>query len=193
MFMTSNRYIVSNIKLFSKVFVLFGLINLFSAVNISFASDSLTISKKTGLPLPRFVSLKGDKVNLRRGPSLDYKIDWVYKRKHLPLMIVSEFGHWRKVTDFEGYSGWIYKDLLSGSRYIIVKKEETLLRNKASFDSLGKAILKKEVIGKLIDCEGLWCFVRIKNMRGYVLAEDIWGTGIDKKYCFMEEIDILFL
>ena len=144
--MASNRYILSNIKLFSKVFVLVGLINLFSAVNISFASDSLTISKKTGLPLPRFVSLKGDKVNLRRGPSLDYKIDWVYKRKHLPLMIVSEFGHWRKVTDFEGYSGWIYKDLLSGSRYIIVKKEETLLRNKASFDSLGKAILKKEVI-----------------------------------------------
>ena len=180
--MTSNRCILSNIKLFSKVFVLVGLINLFSAVNISFASDSLTISKKTGLPLPRFVSLKGDKVNLRRGPSLDYKIDWVYKRKHLPLMIVSEFGHWRKVTDFEGYSGWIYKDLLSGSRYIIVKKEETLLRNKASFDSLGKAILKKEVIGKLIDCEGLWCFVRIKNMRGYVLAKDIWGTGIDKKY-----------
>ena len=176
MFMTSNRYILSDIKLFSKVFVLVGLINLFSAVNISFASDSLTISKKTGLPLPRFVSLKGDKVNLRRGPSLDYKIDWVYKRKHLPLMIVSEFGHWRKVTDFEGYSGWIYKDLLSGSRYIIVKKEETLLRNKASFDSLGKAILKKEVIGKLIDCEGLWCFVRIENMRGYVLAEDIWGT-----------------
>ena len=182
MFMTSNRYILSNIKLFLKVFVLVGLINLFSAGTISFASDSLTISKETGLPLPRFVSLKGDKVNLRRGPSLDYKIDWVYKRKHLPLMIVSEFGHWRKVTDFEGYSGWIYKDLLSGSRYIIVKKEETLLRNKASFDSLGKAILKKEVIGKLIDCEGLWCFVRIKNMRGYVLAEDIWGTGIDKKY-----------
>ena len=180
--MTSNRYILSNIKLFLKVFVLVGLINLFSAADISFASDSLTISKKTGLPLPRFVSLKGDKVNLRRGPSLDYKIDWVYKRKHLPLMIVSEFGHWRKVTDFEGYSGWIYKDLLSGSRYIIVKKEETLLRNKASFDSLGKAILKKEVIGKLIDCEGLWCFVRIKNMRGYVLAEDIWGTEIDKKY-----------
>ena len=146
------------------------------------ASSASTISKKTGLPLPRYVSLKGNKVNLRRGPSLDYKIDWVYKRKHLPLMIVSEFGHWRKVTDFEGYSGWIYKDLLSGSRYIIVKKEETLLRNKASFDSLGKAILKKEVIGKLIDCEGLWCFVRIKNMRGYVFAKDIWGTGIDKKY-----------
>ena len=182
MAMTSNRDILSNIKLFSKVFVLVGLINLFSAINISFASDSLTISKKTGLPLPRFVSLKGDKVNLRRGPSLDYKIDWVYKRKHLPLMIISEFGHWRKVTDFEGYTGWIYKDLLSGSRYIIVNKEETLLRNKAGFDSLGKAILKKKVIGKLIDCKGLWCFIRIKNMRGYVLAEHIWGVSTGKSY-----------
>ena len=133
---TSNREILSNIKLFSKVFVLVVLMNLFQAVNVVLASDEITISKKTGLPIPRFVSLKGNEVNLRRGPSLDYKIDWVYKRKHLPLMIVSEFGHWRKVTDFEGYSGWIYKDLLSGSRYIIVKKEETLLRNKASFDSL---------------------------------------------------------
>ena len=95
-------------------------------------------------------------------------------------MIVSEFGHWRKVIDFEGYTGWVYKDLLSGSRYIIVNKEETLLRNKAGFDSLGKAILKREVIGKLINCEGLWCFIRIKNMRGYVLAEHIWGTSKGK-------------
>ena len=179
---TFHMNILSNIKTFSKVFVIILLINLSLIVNVLSASGSSIISKKTGLPLPRFVSLKGDKVNLRRGPSLDYKIDWVYKRKHLPLMIVSEFGHWRKVIDFEGYTGWIYKDLLSGSRYIIVNKEETLLRNKAGFNSLGRAILKKEVIGKLIDCEGLWCLIRIKNMRGYVLAEHIWGTSKGKKY-----------
>ncbi len=179
MFTTSNRDILSNIKLFSKVFVLAAIINLSLNVNGLSASNTPVISKKTGLPIPRFVSLKSNTVNLRRGPSKDYKIDWVYKRKHLPLMIVSEFNHWRKVTDFEGYSGWVYKDLLSGSRYIIVKKDETLLRNKASFDSLGKAILKREVIGRLIDCKGLWCFIRIKNMRGYVFAEHIWGVNID--------------
>ena len=180
--MTIHKDILSNIKPFSKVFVIIALINLFLIVNILSASGTSIISKKTGLPLPRFVSLKGNEVNLRRGPSLDYKIDWVYKRKHLPLMIIGEFGHWRKVTDFEGYTGWIYKDLLSGSRYIIVNKEETLLRNKAGFDSLGKAILKKEVIGKLIDCKGLWCFIRIKNMRGYVLAEHIWGVSMGRRY-----------
>ena len=179
MVITSNRDILSNIKLFSKVFVIAALINLSLVVSEVSASDSSEISKKTGLPLPRFVSLKGNKVNLRRGPSLNYKIDWVYKRKHLPVMIVSEFGHWRKVTDFESYSGWIYKDLLSGSRYVIVNNKETLLRNKASFNSLGKAILKREVIGKLIDCEGLWCFIRVKNLRGYVFAEHIWGVNID--------------
>ena len=158
------------------------LINLSLLVNELYADAGTEISKKTGLPLPRFVSLKGNKVNLRRGPSLNHKIDWVYKRKHLPLMILSEFGHWRKVTDFEDYTGWIYKDLLSGSRYIIVNNKETLLRNKATFDSLGKAILKREVIAKLIDCEGLWWFIRIRNMRGYVLADDIWGISIDKRY-----------
>ena len=182
MYITFRKSILSNIKTFSKVFVIILLINFSLVFNVLSTSSAPLISKKTGLPLPRFVSLKGDKVNLRRGPSLDYKIDWVYKRKHLPLLIVSEFGHWRKVTDFEGYTGWIYKDLLSGSRYIIVKKEETLLRNKAGFDSLGKAVLKRKVIGKLIDCEGLWCFIRIKNMRGYVLADHIWGTRIGKKY-----------
>ena len=182
MYITINRDIISNIKTFSKIFLKLLLINLFLIVNAMSVSSASIISKKTGLPLPRFVSLKGNKVNLRRGPSLDYKIDWVYQRKHLPVKIVSEFGHWRKVTDFEGYTGWIYKDLLSGSRYIIVNKEETLLRNKAGFDSLGKAILKREVIGKLIKCEGLWCFIRIKNMRGYVLAEHIWGTSKGKRY-----------
>ena len=176
---TSNRDILSNIKLFSKVFGIAALINLSLLVNEPSANTRKEISKKTGLPLPRFVSLKGNKVNLRRGPSLNYKIDWVYKRKHLPLMIVSEFGHWRKVTDFEDYTGWIYKDLLSSSRYIIVNKNETLLRNKAHFNSLGKAILKREVIGKLINCEGLWCSIRVKNLRGYVLAEHVWGIDLD--------------
>ena len=179
MVVTSNRDILSNIKLFSKVFVIAALINLSLLGNQLSANSGTEISRKTGLPLPRFVSLKGNKVNLRRGPSLNHKIDWVYQRKHLPVMILSEFGHWRKVTDFEDYTGWIYKDLLSGSRYIIVNKEETLLRNKASFNSLGKAILKRKVIGKLIDCEGLWCFIRVKNLRGYVLAEHIWGVTID--------------
>ena len=182
MVITSLKDFLTKFKLFSKVFVIAVLINLLLIVNVLSASSASKISKKTGLPLPRFVSLKSNKVNLRRGPSLDYKIDWVYKRKHLPLMIVSEFGHWRQVTDFEGYTGWIYKDLLSGSRYIIVNNEETLLRNKATFDSLGKAILKREVIAKLIDCEGLWCFIRISNMRGYVLAEHIWGISIEKRY-----------
>ena len=179
MYIISHKDILTKFKLFSKVFVFAVVINLFLIFNVLSASSASKISKETGLPLPRFVSLKSNKVNLRRGPGLDYKIDWVYKRKHLPLMIVSEFGHWRQVIDFEGYSGWIYKDLLSGSRYIIVNKEETLLRNKATFDSLGKAILKRELVAKLIDCEGLWCFIRIRNMRGYVLAEHIWGISID--------------
>ena len=142
--MFNSKYcnILSKRRAFSKVFVTTFIINLFLFGSAACESHNFGISKKTGLPLPRFVSLKSDKANLRRGPSLDHKIDWVYKRKHLPLKIVSEFGHWRKVTDFEGFTGWMYKDLLSGTRYTIVTKKETLLRNKADFNSLGKAILK---------------------------------------------------
>ena len=93
MVITSLKDILTKFNLFSKVFVIAVIINLFLIVNVLSASSASKISKKTGLPLPRFVSLKSNKVNLRRGPSLDYKIDWVYKRKHLPLMIVLSLIH----------------------------------------------------------------------------------------------------
>ena len=135
-----------------------------------------TIGKETGLDIPRYVSLKVTKANMRRGPSFEHKIDWVYKRKNLPIKIIAEFGHWRHVEDFEGQTGWMFKSLFSGKRYIIVIKEEIILRNKNRFEGLGKAILKKNVIAKAKKCDPLWCLIEIKKLRGWVLKSDIWGV-----------------
>ena len=134
------------------------------------------VGKETGLDIPRYVSLKVTEANMRRGPSLEHKIDWVYKRKNLPIKIIGEFGHWRKVEDFEGQTGWMFKSLFSGKRYVIVIREETLLRNKNKTEGLGKAILKKNVIAKVKKCDLLWCLVGIKKLNGWVLKSDIWGV-----------------
>jgi hypothetical protein len=70
----------------------------------------------TGLPLPRFVTLKADKVNVRRGPSSEHPVAFVFQRKGLPVEITAEFENWRKIRDSDGAEGWILQSMLSGRR-----------------------------------------------------------------------------
>src|SRR5262245_3374626 len=70
----------------------------------------------SGLPIPRFVSLKTDKVNVRGGPTKDHDVTWVYNRAGLPVEITAEFENWRRIRDWEGAEGWVYHSLLSGRR-----------------------------------------------------------------------------
>ncbi len=159
-----------------KLFALLVLINFIFCWKLFAENLEFTVGKETGLDIPRYVSLKVSKANMRRGPSFEHKIDWVYKRKNLPIKIIGEFGHWRKVEDFEGQIGWMFKSLFSGKRYVIVTKEETLLRNKNNSEGLGKAFLKKNVIAKAIKCDLFWCFIDLQKHKGWVLKSDIWGV-----------------
>ncbi|HKH69397.1 MAG TPA: SH3 domain-containing protein, partial [Reyranella sp.] len=68
--------------------------------------------KGSGLPIPRFASLRSDEVNVRTGPGPRYPIDWVFKRKAMPVEIVAEFENWRKIRDWQGASGWVHQSLL---------------------------------------------------------------------------------
>ena len=54
----------------------------------------------SGLPLPRFVSLRSAEVNMRAGPSVRYPVEWVYRRAGLPVEVIAEFDTWRKVRDW---------------------------------------------------------------------------------------------
>ena len=81
----------------------------------------------TNLPIPRFVSMKAPEGNVRRGPSLSHRVDWIFKQKNTPLKIIAEFGHWRQVVDWEGEGGWMHYSLLSGVRNILVIKDLTPL------------------------------------------------------------------
>src|ERR1700677_178372 len=78
----------------------------------------------SGLPVPRFVSLKSDHVNVRGGPNKDHDVAWVYTRPGLPVEITAEYENWRRIRDWDGAEGWVYHSLLSGRRTAFVAKSK---------------------------------------------------------------------
>jgi len=139
----------------------------------------------TKLPLPRFASLKTDRVNLREGPSKDHATKWVYERAGLPVEITAEFEIWRKVRDSEGVEGWVLHSLLSGRRTGLVtpnkKGENSKLYARASTSADLAATLQSGVIVNVRHCDGAWCLVDGDGFKGYIEQEKLWGVYPDEK------------
>lgn len=143
----------------------------------------------TGLRVPRFVSLKSDKVNVRRGPSTDQSIVWVFSRAGLPVEIIAEFENWRRVRDSEGADGWVYHSLLSGRRTVLVSPwskgtqspVSIPLHKSRSAGSNVVAQLQPGVIGDVVGCDGSWCKLSVGAYSGYVQQEKLWGVYRDEK------------
>jgi SH3-like domain-containing protein len=136
--------------------------------------------RTTGLPLPRFVSLGADEVNLRFGPGEGYPIAWILTREGLPVEIVQEFDTWRKVRLHDGDSGWIHASLLSSRRTVLVAEDIRALRQ--SPDQAARIVLRAEpgVTGLLLDCDGGWCRVEIEGRRGWLQRSEVWGVLPDE-------------
>ena len=134
----------------------------------------------TGLPLPRYASLKTDRVNLREGPSKDHQTKWVFERAGLPVEITAEFATWRKVRDSEGAEGWVLHTLLSGRRTALVgvgKQGETFNLDSAPNDKSDVvARLQSGVIVNIRHCDGNWCLVYGQGYKGYVVQTELWGV-----------------
>ncbi len=131
----------------------------------------------TNLPMPRFVSMKAVEGNVRRGPSLSHRIDWVYRRKDLPLRITAEHGHWRRVQDRDGMGGWVHYSLLSGVRTVLVTAETATLRAEPQLMAAPKATLQAGVVGRLGACMPDWCRVRAGGYGGWLEKSSVWGVG----------------
>lgn len=143
----------------------------------------------TKLPLPRYASLKTDRVNLREGPSKDHRTLWVFQRAGLPIEIVAEFETWRRIRDSEGTEGWVLHSLLSGRRTSIVtagksgdKATAIPLHAKADDRSEEEARLQAGVIGSVKSCTGTWCRVIVAlpqkggDIDGYIRQDRLWGV-----------------
>lgn len=135
---------------------------------------------KSGLPLPRFVSLKTDRVNVRRGPSSEHQVSWVFTAKGMPVEIIAEFEHWRRIRDSEGEEGWIYQSLLAGRRTAVVapwRKGNLIgLHAEPSPGSAPVAKVNAGVIGKVAGCNGNWCRLSFDGFNGWIDQTMLWGV-----------------
>ena len=134
----------------------------------------------TNLPLPRFVSLKASEGNVRRGPSLEHRIDWVFRHRDMPLRVTAEFGHWRRVEDNEGQGGWIYYTLLSGVRTVLVEDDATPLRARPDAAAPVLAQAQAGVVARLGACSPEWCEIAAGGEKGWVSKAQLWGVTSDE-------------
>ena len=122
-----------------------------------------------------FLSLKKDEVNLRQGPSFEYPIKLIYKKKHLPVIILDKSGPWKKIRDFENNTGWIHTVLLSKKKSAINIKNNSVIYKKSTIFS--KPIAKLET-GRLLlvkKCKVKWCKIASGNYEGWILKSTLWG------------------
>ncbi len=139
----------------------------------------------SGLPVPRFVSLKADRVNVRGGPDKDHDVAWVYTRVAWPVEITAEFENWRRIRDSDGSEGWVYHSMLSGKRTASVqlksKSELAALHAKPDALSAVTAQLQSGVLGAVKHCSGTWCRLVGDGFDGWIAQDQLWGVYPDEK------------
>jgi len=132
----------------------------------------------SGLPVPRYVSLKFDKVNARSGPGDDHRLLWVYRVRGLPVQVVAETAEWRRICDPEGALVWVHRRTTDGRRMTMnTHADPWPLRRRPKLESRVVAYLNARALATLIRCEDDWCRVRAGDVTGWVPQGELWGTS----------------
>ena len=160
--------------------LLFSLCVLVLAQVSAWPSAAMERGSVTNLPIPRYVSIKTDECNVRRGPSLTHRIDWVFQRKGMPVEVTAEHGHWRRVRDRDGEGGWVHYSLLSGVRTVIVEPDMLTLHLGPDPATPVNAQLETGVIARLGECTQDWCRLSAGGYRGWAQKQAIWGVNPDE-------------
>jgi SH3-like domain-containing protein len=149
------------------------------------AAQAQSAGSASGLPVPRFVSLKADKVNMHIGPAKTYEVKWLYQRAGLPVEITAEFGNWRRIRDADGAEGWVYHSLLSGKRtgMVISKIPDELIAvyGKPDAESGATAKLERGVVGTVKRCNDGWCYFTGLGFEGWIQEVRLWGVYPNEK------------
>jgi len=140
----------------------------------------------SGLPVPRFVSLKADRVTVRGGPDKDHDVSWIYTRVGWPVEITAEFENWRRIRDADGSEGWVYHSLLSGKRTgaVQMKSKADLAPLHANPDDQSPvtAQLQVGVLGTVKRCTGAWCEISGQGFDGWIAQNELWGVYPNEKF-----------
>ena len=131
---------------------------------------------QSGLPVPRYVSLRSNQINLRSGPGMNFPIEWVYQRKHMPVEIIAEYDTWRKIRDWQGTVGWVHQSMLDGSRYVMITGSERLMHQEPEDTSPVVARVEPGVLPELLKCAGDWCRVEVQGYKGWLKRDQFYGV-----------------
>ncbi len=129
----------------------------------------------SGLPVPRFVTLKSDEANLRAGPGLEYPVLWQYRTPKLPVRVDAEFGIWRKIVDHDGTAGWMHGSVLSLKRMALIKVDMAKIHDNPDPSSTVLALAERNALMELQSCPKSWCKVKAANVSGWMKRQAIWG------------------
>jgi len=141
------------------------------------------LQARTGLPLPRFVSLRSGEVNTRVGPGMRYPLEWVFTRPKMPVEIIAEYENWRQIRDFEGTTGWVHQSMLSGTRTVMtLEAADTpyIMRKKPARNERAIARIEAGVIATLLECNKTWCRIQAQGYKGWLPKEALWGVYKDE-------------
>lgn len=153
-----------------------------TAQTASGSEAQAALGPETKLPLPRYVSLRSGKVNMRRGPGLEYRIDWVFQRPGLPVRIVDEYGHWRRISDSDDTAGWVYHALLTSRRMALVVDPEVTFRAAPEDTAAPTAVAEQGVVAQLLECRREWCRLEAGGSVGWVRKTGIWGVDPEEEF-----------
>ena len=153
---------------------------LIAALMVAAAMTTANAADKNAPPLPRFESLRWEKVNLRAGPGDNYPIRWVLMRKGMPVEILDRFDVWRKIRDWQGSVGWVHERMLVNNRTVIVTGKERTLHAEPRETAKPVARAQPGVVGRLLSCRGSWCRIDAQGVKGWVERRAIFGVTLDE-------------
>ena len=122
---------------------------------------------------PKYASIKKEKTYSRHNASFDAPLEWIYQKKNLPILIIRERDNWREIRDIDGDISWMHVSMISNKRTFINREDQNLLKYKNN--NIVNAIVKKGVVGKIINCDEIFCKVKIKNYKGWIEKKYLWG------------------
>ncbi len=149
----------------------------------SLAATPVTRPTPSGLPVPRYVSLKFDEVNARAGPGDDYRMLWVYRARGLPVQIIEETADWRRICDPQGGRAWVKATGVDGRRTVLsLQPGAVAVRARPDAIAPVRAYLAAKAVARLDRCRGGWCRIQAASASGWLLAAQVWGTD-DVRQC----------
>ena len=122
-----------------------------------------------------FLMLKNEKVNVRYGPSFDYPIKFIYKKKFLPVEIIDKKENFRRIIDHKKNSGWVHISQLQKANSVVTLSDINIFKKPSKFS---KPIIKAKT-GRLLlvrKCEKSWCKIETGKYSGWVEIRNLWGS-----------------